>query len=340
MTLIGGHSAAGTPAPQGAAWFSSTQLSAASAPMMNRPAPVERETSFAPGAAPWSCLPLLRVTGLPATMPLTWVPWPPTDRVSVSTVVGHLLHRAERLERVAQGLEVGDHGAAAVGLLEVRVGGVDAGVDDRDAHAVAGELLPVGPGQGLGGLVAAGGDVAGVLEEVDRPGCPRRRSRRAPSAPPGPGCRCRWPPRRRSCRSWSPRSSRSRRRRPSPAAAWRRAPSPRWVRRRRGGDSWVARWDDTSARSPDSAALAVVGATRLAEATSAAAPTARVVLIRTIASLHAPSRRCGATRVGRVTGRCALQRAGPVGVTRPVPIRREPAAMTPLVQCVRFVSCP
>ena len=54
MTLIGGHSAAGTPSPHGASWFSSTQLRAASAPTMNRTAPVESDTRLAPGAAPWS----------------------------------------------------------------------------------------------------------------------------------------------------------------------------------------------------------------------------------------------------------------------------------------------
>ena len=52
------------------------------------PAPVEIETSLAPGAAPWSVPPSVSVVGRPATMPLTWVPWPPTDRVSVSTKAG------------------------------------------------------------------------------------------------------------------------------------------------------------------------------------------------------------------------------------------------------------
>ncbi len=54
------------------------------------PAPVEMDTSLAPGAAPWSLPPSLSVVGRPATMPLTWVPWPPTERVSVSTVLGSL----------------------------------------------------------------------------------------------------------------------------------------------------------------------------------------------------------------------------------------------------------
>ena len=88
MTLMGGQVDAGTPAPHGASWFSSTQLSAESAPRMTMPAPVEIDTSLAPGAAPWSLPPSVSVVGRPATMPLTWVPWPPTDRVSVSTKVG------------------------------------------------------------------------------------------------------------------------------------------------------------------------------------------------------------------------------------------------------------
>ncbi len=88
MTLIGGQVEAGTPAPHGAAWFSSTQLSAESAPRITMPAPVEIETSLAPGAAPWSLPPSVSVVGRPATMPLTWVPWPPSDSVSVSTMFG------------------------------------------------------------------------------------------------------------------------------------------------------------------------------------------------------------------------------------------------------------
>ncbi len=74
MTLIGGHVATDAPAPHGAAWFSSTQLRAASAPRMTMPAPVETETSLAPGAAPWSLPPEDSVVGRPATMPLTCVP--------------------------------------------------------------------------------------------------------------------------------------------------------------------------------------------------------------------------------------------------------------------------
>src|SRR3954469_1101265 len=84
VTLIGGHFAAATPAPHGASWFSSTQLSAESAPTMSRTAPVEMETMLAPGAAPASCPPPESVVGRPATMPLTWVPCPPPEAVSVS----------------------------------------------------------------------------------------------------------------------------------------------------------------------------------------------------------------------------------------------------------------
>src|SRR5919202_3484984 len=88
VTLIGGQVPTGTPAPQGAAWCSSTQFSAASAPTMSSTAPVEIETRLAPGAAPCSFRPSLVVTGRPATMPLTWVPWPPPEMVSVSTEFG------------------------------------------------------------------------------------------------------------------------------------------------------------------------------------------------------------------------------------------------------------
>src|SRR3954464_2722316 len=84
VTLIGGQVLAGTPAPQGAAWCSSTQFSAESAPTISSTAPVEMSTRLAPGAAPWSFVPSLSVVGRPATMPLTWVPWPPPEMVSVS----------------------------------------------------------------------------------------------------------------------------------------------------------------------------------------------------------------------------------------------------------------
>ncbi len=56
--------------------------------MMKSTAPVEIETRLAPGAAPWSLPPSDSVVGRPATMPFTWVPWPPPERVSVSTESG------------------------------------------------------------------------------------------------------------------------------------------------------------------------------------------------------------------------------------------------------------
>src|SRR4051794_40651997 len=88
VTLIGGHSDAGTPAPHGASWCSSTQFSAESAPTMSSTAPVEMFTRPAPGAAPWSRVPSVSVVGRPATMPDTCMPWPPPEIVSVSTAVG------------------------------------------------------------------------------------------------------------------------------------------------------------------------------------------------------------------------------------------------------------
>src|SRR3954447_26576719 len=52
VTLIGGHSDAGTPAPQGASWCSSTQFSAESAPTMSSTAPVGMVTRLPPGPPP------------------------------------------------------------------------------------------------------------------------------------------------------------------------------------------------------------------------------------------------------------------------------------------------
>src|SRR3954470_7377663 len=88
VTLIGGQVAAGTPAPHGWSWFSSTQFSAESAPTMSSTAPVEMSTRLAPGAAPCSFVPSVSVVGRPATMPLTWVPCPPPEMVSVSRLFG------------------------------------------------------------------------------------------------------------------------------------------------------------------------------------------------------------------------------------------------------------
>src|SRR3954469_21920073 len=88
ITLIGGHTAGDTPAPHGASWFSSTQFSAASAPMISSAAPTDTETIFAPGAEPPTTSPPGRVYGLPAAMPLTCVPCPPSASRSVSIDVG------------------------------------------------------------------------------------------------------------------------------------------------------------------------------------------------------------------------------------------------------------
>jgi hypothetical protein len=58
ITLIGGQVVAGAPAPHGASWFSSTQLSAESAPMISRAAPTDSDTILAPGADPPTTVPL------------------------------------------------------------------------------------------------------------------------------------------------------------------------------------------------------------------------------------------------------------------------------------------
>src|SRR4051812_1896474 len=88
VTLIGGQVLAGTPAPHGALWCSSTQFSAESAPTMSSTAPVEMSTRLAPGAAPTWRVPSVSVVGRPATMPFTCVPCPPPEMVSVSSVAG------------------------------------------------------------------------------------------------------------------------------------------------------------------------------------------------------------------------------------------------------------
>ena len=195
MTLIGGQVLAGTPAPQGASWFSSTQFSAASAPMMKRPAPVEMRTSLAPGAAPCWTAPrrARRATGDDAVDVRAVAA--ERQRVGVD-VVRHLLHRARALGQVAQGLVVGDHGAAAVGLLEVRVRRVDTGVDDPDRDTLAGQRAAVGAGEGLGRLEAAGGLVGGLGEEPDRLGAGldvRAHRTGCAASGSGPWCRGRRP---------------------------------------------------------------------------------------------------------------------------------------------------
>ena len=231
MTLIGGQVLAGTPAPQGASWFSSTQFSAASAPMMNSTAPVEMDTSLAPGAAPWSCRRRTAWSGGRRRCRSRGCRGRHRRACRCRRSSGPSATEQARLERVAQRLEVGDDGAAAVGLLEVGVGRVDAGVDDRDRDALAGQRVPSAPVSGLGGLEAAGGRVGGLLEELDRlvagldvrtPGwlrtawiCGLRADARR---------------RRRSCGRWSPSSCRWPARPRWPPAGSRRAPAPAWCR--------------------------------------------------------------------------------------------------------------
>ena len=143
MTLIGGHSAAGTPAPHGASWFSSTQFSAESAPTISSTAPVEIDTRLAPGAAPCSCAAVgqrrrpagddpAHVRAVAAAGERVGVDDARHGDDAVGAGVG--LDQAEALE-------VRDDGAAAVGVAEVRVRRVDAGVDDRDRDAAAVEGL-------------------------------------------------------------------------------------------------------------------------------------------------------------------------------------------------------
>src|SRR3954471_5360327 len=146
---MGGQVLAGTEAPHGCAWFSSTQLSAESAPTMSRTAPVEMSTRLAPGAAPCSWVPSVSVVGRPAAVPLAGGP-AGEDAVEVRAVaaagdgvgvdaVRHLHHAAAAGVRLveAEALVAGDDGAAAVGVLQEGVGGVDPGVDDRHRDAAA-----------------------------------------------------------------------------------------------------------------------------------------------------------------------------------------------------------
>ena len=51
------------------------------------------DAALSESTATWSDLPLVRVVGRPATIPLTWVPCPPSERVSVSTELWHCSHR-------------------------------------------------------------------------------------------------------------------------------------------------------------------------------------------------------------------------------------------------------
>ena len=164
-------------------------------------------------------------------------------------------------------LEVRDDGAAAVGVLQERVGRVDAGVDDRDRDALAVERRCRWrrsgwlPPRRRGWRCWRSGEVA---EAFDRLRCPRRRSpalaadrvtwRGWPSATTTPirsnvrSCASRWPrrpggPRRCRCRAPAPSSagqSRSCRARKSETSARSAAgavacPAAGAVARREGG---------------------------------------------------------------------------------------------------------
>ena len=91
------------------------------------------------------------------------------EREGVGVDAGRdLLDGAGGLGRLTERLVAGHDGAAAVGLLEVRVRRVDAGVDDPDGDALAGQLAAIGAGHRLGGLETAGRLVGGLGEEADR----------------------------------------------------------------------------------------------------------------------------------------------------------------------------
>ncbi len=84
-TRIGGHVAAGTPSPHGAAWCCSTQANEFW--MAISVAVAEIITTRAPGATPPTLVPSPRVYEFPTATPETMVPWPPWP-VSLSTVAG------------------------------------------------------------------------------------------------------------------------------------------------------------------------------------------------------------------------------------------------------------
>ena len=226
--MIGGQVLAGTPAPQGASWFSSTQLSAASAPTMNSTAPVLMLTRLAPGAAPCIFVPSDEGDVATGDDPVD-VRAVPADRTAGRCPSEPASTGAQVLsvERVAHHLEVLDHGGGAVGVLQERVGGVDAGVDDGDRDALAVEAVPSAP---VRVLRASSPRVA--LLEVDRSisiGLVALDVGHARLGPDqlhlGGQTRSRRP--RRSCRTWSPGAGR----RPATAslAAARSVPCTRTV---------------------------------------------------------------------------------------------------------------
>ena len=216
--MIGGQVAAGTPAPQGASWFSSTQLSAASAPMMNSTAPVLMLTRLAPGAAPCIFVPSGRVTSRPATMPLTCMPWPPTESRSVLS---------DPASTGAQKLSVSGSQSilrflttALVPSAFCRNGWVGSTPESITATEtpLPSRARAVGAGEGVAGLVAAGRLVGGRQQHLDRLvalDVGHAGLRRAPAAP-GRAARSRR--RRRSCRTRSPCAGRR------PARPWWRPP--------------------------------------------------------------------------------------------------------------------
>jgi hypothetical protein len=100
------------------------------------------------GAAPRTVrAPPATLVGRPATMPATCVPWPPAAVVSVSLTGESTKHRFGTTG-VINGpqpyLRLRTTAPRAVGLAEEGVRAVDARVDDRDAHAGAGERGAVG----------------------------------------------------------------------------------------------------------------------------------------------------------------------------------------------------
>ena len=114
------------------------------------------------------------------------------ERVSVSTESGTFCTEQATSNGSHSGLEVGDDGAGAVGLLEVGVGRVDAGVDDRDRDALAGQRACRPRRSGSGWPRGRGWPCWRSPGRARSAACrPRRTSRRAGCAPPGsaPWCR-------------------------------------------------------------------------------------------------------------------------------------------------------
>ena len=110
MTLIGGHVVVGTPAPQGAAWFSSTQLRAESAPRITMPAPVEMRHQRGAGCGALEPAAIGQRGGA-ARHDAADVGAVATDGEGVGVdEAGQPLHRARLRQRLAQRLQVGHDG--------------------------------------------------------------------------------------------------------------------------------------------------------------------------------------------------------------------------------------